>query len=468
MISTSTTSARPRAAWISSRTTAWIIAVAFVVMAARLALFLNRYTVNIIYWDQWDFLNGLFDGADAWTLFRWQHGPQRQGIGNLILAVLYPVTGWNGRADAAASAVALCLAAVGALWLVKRVCGSLRPWDGVVPLIFLTTTNAETYVIAPNIAHGPLSALLLTGYALALTISSHGARCVALVILNFLCVSTGFTWLLGLATPVMLLLLACGPQLTARERTMYAASIAASLASFALFLDGFVPQTATDCFQFPHVRPWEYVPYAGFVFARPFGLHAGGDTTRLLQGTGAFIAMAGFVGYAAFRLIRVRGDSVFWAVITSLSGFALLFASATAVGRVCLGLDSANASRYIPYMMPSLLAAYLVIRSSASWLIRSSASWSPVAYVLLPVFLVACIAKERDKLSANEATDYLKYKQRWSECYLSMHDIYACDAWAGHPVYPWPEATRLQQKLDWLEARRYSLFQNSDRTSDSR
>ena len=241
---------------------------------------------------------------------------------------------------------------------------------------------------------------------------------------------------------------------------MYAASIAASLASFALFLYGFVPQSATDCFQFPYVRPWDYVPYAGFVLARPFGLEAGEDTTRLLQGTGAFFAMAGFVGYAAFRLIRVRGDSVFWAVITSLSGFALLFASASAVGRVCLGFDSANASRYIPYMMPSLLAVYLVIRSSASK--------SPVAYALLPVFLVACIAKEGDKLSANEAADYLKYKQRWSDCYRAMHDIDACDAWAGHPVYPQPEATRLQQKLDWLEARRYSLFQNSDAASDSR
>jgi hypothetical protein len=460
MISTSTTSARPRAAWMSSRVTAWIIAAAFVVMAVRLALFINRYTVNLVYWDQWDFLGGLFDGADTWTLFRMQHGPQRQGIGNLILAVLYPATGWNGRADAAASAVALSLAGVAALWLVKRLCGSLRPWDVVVPLIFLTTTSAETYVVAPNIAHGPLSALLLTGYALSLTIPSHGTRCVALLILNFLCVSTGFTWLLGLATPVLLLVLACGAQLTGRERTMYAASIAASLASFAMFVYGLVPGAATDCFQFPHVRPWEYLPYAGFVLARPFSLDAGEDTTRLLQGTGAFVAMAGFVGYAALRLIRVRGDSVFWAVITSLAGFALLFASATAVGRVCLGFDSANASRYIPYMLPGLLAVYLVIRSSASM--------SPVAYALLPVFLVACIAKEGDRRSANEAVDYLKYKQRWSACYLSKHDIGACDAEAGHQVYPAPAATRLQQKLDWLEARRYSLFQDIDRTSDPR
>jgi hypothetical protein len=460
MITAATTPARPRVAWTSPRTTAWIIAAAFVALAVRLAVFLDRYTVNILYWDQWDFLSGLFDGASPWALFRWQHGPQRQGVGNLIIAVLYPATGWNGRADAAASGVALLLAGLAALWLVKRVCGSLRPWDVVVPLIFLTTTSAETYVVAPNIAHGPLSALLLIGYALALTIPSHGARCVALVVVNFMCVNTGFTWLLGVATPALLLLLACAPQLTIRERSMYGASIVASLASLGLFLYGFLPQSATDCFQFPYVRPWEYVPYAGFVLSRPFGLMADAKTTPLLLATGAFVAMSAFVGYAAFRLFRSRGSSVFWAVITSLSGFVLVFASSSAVGRICLGFDSANASRYIPYVLPGLMALYLVIRKYAPK--------SPVAYALLPVCLIACISKEGNRRSAAEAADYFKYKQRWSECYLSMHDIDACDAWAGHPVYPKPEATRLQQKLDWLEARGYSLFQETARSSVSR
>src|SRR4030095_16264167 len=101
MIGTATTPAHASAAWIRSRITVWIIAAAFVVMAVRLALYLNRYAVNLVYWDQWDFLSGLFDGADTWTLFRWQHGPQRQGIGNLIIAVLYTATGWNGRVDGA-------------------------------------------------------------------------------------------------------------------------------------------------------------------------------------------------------------------------------------------------------------------------------------------------------------------------------------------------------------------------------
>jgi hypothetical protein len=456
MISAATTTpAGSRDTWFSTRLTAWIIAGAFLAMGARLALFLDHYTVNIIYWDQWDFLSGLFDGASTWELFRWQHGPQRQGLGNLILAVLYPATGWNGRADAAASAVALLLAALAAVWLVKRLFGSLRPWDAIVPLIFLTTSSAETYVVAPNIAHGPLSALLLIGYALAITIRAHGSRCVALVALNFLCVNTGFTLLLGALTPLLLLLLGAAPQLTRRVRAMYAGSIAASLGTLAFFFYGFVPHSATNCFEFPYARPWEYVPYAGLVLARPFGVHAGTESFRLLAGTGAFIAMSAFAAYAGVRLIRSRGDSMFWAVIVALAGFALVFASATAVGRICLGIDSANASRYIPYILPGLLAVYLAIR-------RSSAH-SPIAYALLPVFVVACVAKERDKLSANEASDYLKYKQRWSACYLAMHDIDACDAWAGHPVYPTPASTRLQQKLDWLEARRYSLFQNSRR-----
>ena len=444
--------------WIRSRATPWIISAAFVLMAARLAVFVNSYTVNIVYWDQWDFLQGLFDGADAWTLFRWQHGPHRQGLGNLILAVLYPATGWNGRADAAASAVVLLLAAVAALWLVKRVCGRLHPWDSVVPLIFLTTSCAETYVVAPNLAHGPLPALLMVGYGLALTVKSHAIRCLTLVTLNFFAVNTGFTNFLGVITPVLLLVMASAPVVTSRERAVYFVGIALCAATLALFLHGLVPHSATDCFQFPHVRPWEYLPYMGFVVARPFGFRAVETPVYLIAASAAAVILAGLVAYTTVRLVRTRGDAVLWTVTSSLTGFALLFAAASAVGRVCLGLGSANASRYIPYMLPGMLAMYLVVRTHAN---RSHA-----ALTLLLVFVVACVAKELPDVSEFEGGVYLRYKQRWRACYLATHDIGACDAFAGHAVYPNPEATHLQQKLDWLEARRYSLFRGLDRPGD--
>jgi hypothetical protein len=445
---------------ISSRTTTWAIAAAFALLAGRLAQFLDHYTVNLLYWDQWDFLQGLFDGADTWTLFRWQHGPQRQGLGNLIISIIYPASDWNGRVDAAASAVAMGVAALTALWLIKRIFGRLRAWDIVVPLLFLTTTNAETYVIAPNLAHGPLSALLLVAYALALTVTSHLLRCVTLVGLNFLAVNTGFTLLMGGITPLLLLLLACAPHVTPRDRAIYGVGIGASLGTLAFFLHGYVHNPATDCFQFPDARPWAYVPYVGFVLGRPFGLVAGETTAQLLVGSGIALALAGFVMYSTFRLVRAQGDSRLWIVTSTLASFALLFASSSAVGRLCLGFGSASATRYIPYVLPGILALYLVLRSASTS--------SPVASALLPVILVACVVKEADEVSANEAETYLRYKQRWKACYVSMHDIEACDAWAGHPVYPRPRATNLQQKLDWLEARDLNLFRDDARRSGTR
>lgn len=439
-----------RRGWVNARWTPWIVGSAFVLLALRLAAFVNRYAVDIIYWDQWDFLQGLFDGADAWTLFRWQHGPQRQGIGNLIHAALYSATGWNTRADTAASVAMLLLAAAAALWLVKRVCGSLSPWDLAVPLIFLTTSSVETHLVVPNLAHGPVPALLLVGYGLALTVPSHATRSVLLVIINFFAVNTGFTVLLGVITPAILLVQAYASPLTVRERAVSASGIAACVGTLALFFHGLVPYSAAECFQFPHVRPWEYVPYTGFVLARPFGFEAGNGAVRLLFGTVMAIAMTGFVAYAVFRFIRMKGTSVLWGVTSSLAGFALLFASATAVGRVCLGLSTANASRYIPYMLPGMLALHLVLRAGRPKL--------RAARLLLPVFLLACIAKELPELSTNEAVAYHRWKVRWRDCYLVLHDIYACDMRAGHQVHPEPQATHLQEKLDWLEERRYSFF----------
>jgi hypothetical protein len=85
----------------------------------------------------------------------------------------------------------MLLTALAGLWVVRRVCGPLRPWDAVVLLLFLTTSSAETYTAATNLAHGPLSAFFLVVLALALTVQSHSVRCALIVAVNFLAVNTG-------------------------------------------------------------------------------------------------------------------------------------------------------------------------------------------------------------------------------------------------------------------------------------
>jgi hypothetical protein len=284
------------------------------------------------------------------------------------------------------------------------------------------------------------------------------------VIVNFFCVNTGFTLLLGAVTPAILLILAAGPHLAVRERAIYAAGLAASLATIALFLHGFVPLPAVDCFQFPALRPWEYLPFAGFILTRPFGMDASAATGRLVIASAGAIAMAMFVAYAVWRFIRARGESVVWGLATALASFSFLFASTTAVGRVCLGFDTANASRYVPYILPGLLAIYLVIRTSTER--------SRLARGLMPVLLLGCVLTEtsRVKNATAEAEAYFTFKSRWRNCYLTRHDISMCDSFAGHAVYPpfQAEATHLQQKLDFLEARGFSLFLDDQRLSSRR
>jgi hypothetical protein len=53
---------------------------------------------------------------------------------------------------------------------------------------------------------------------------------------------------------------------------------------------------------------------------------------------------------------------------------------------------------------------------------------------------------------------YAEGKRRWAACYRQRHDLRGCDLETGFLLYPVPEATRMQEKLDFLEARHLNLF----------
>ncbi|MBJ6764313.1 hypothetical protein JGU66_26350 [Myxococcaceae bacterium JPH2] len=433
------------------RAVATVLAGVFVLLALRLGHFVDRFAVNLVFWDQWDFLQGLFDGSGAWTLFRWQHGPHRQGLAQWIIAGVYRASDWNGRADAACAAVVMLLAGVLALLLVRRAGGPLRVVDAVVPLLFLTTQNAETYAGTPNLAHGALPCLILVSVGCALTLESPVPRAVLLAVLSVLGVSGGFGMALGGIIPAMLGVFALGPGLTVRERVVQLLAAVVSGAGVLLFLHGYTLQPAVECFAFPHPRPLEYLPFGAFVLARPFGVLPGhGAAAGVLAGALGLGVLGAAVG-ATVQVLRSRGGTARTRAVSALAGFAILFAAQSAVGRVCTGLEFAAASRYVPYVVPGLLALYLMLRDT-----RLS---PPVARALPLCFLVLCVAKElRMGPSLDEARAYSSGKRHWRDCYLREHDIARCDRETGFSVYPDPSWTHLQAKLDWLEARGLSFF----------
>jgi hypothetical protein len=53
---------------------------------------------------------------------------------------------------------------------------------------------------------------------------------------------------------------------------------------------------------------------------------------------------------------------------------------------------------------------------------------------------------------------YYGSKMAWHDCYLSQHDIAACNAAVPIPIHPDAQASGLQRKLDYLEQHQLSLF----------
>jgi hypothetical protein len=425
---------------------AFLAVAAFVVLSARLLAYVREYSVDILFWDQWDFLEGLFAETDGWTLFRWQHGPHRQGLGGLVLRAVYALTRWSVRAEVMASASIVIAAAGLALITLWRLTRTPSWTDATVPLLCLTPAMGEIFVGASNPAHGPLPMLLVFGLACAWTLHSPIARALCVSLLGFLGTFTGFGFFVGLVNPVLFAAeLIHAPE--GRTRTSAAFGLGASVLTLVTFFWGWKFFTAAPCFQFPHPRPYEYLTYSGLILGHPLGMNRLGGVRSLLAPTLAVGSLV-LAGWALWRLFKY--DSPVERVITLLIGFTTIFAFNTAVGRVCFGVETAATSRYVPYAVPGWIGVLVIARL---W-VRAPERWMLVATLLVFAATRAFQTRADDRMGR----EFAEGKRRWAECYRARGDIAGCDSATGFRIYPDPSATGLKAKLDFLEARHLNLF----------
>ena len=52
-------------------------------------------------------------------------------------------------------------------------------------------------------------------------------------------------------------------------------------------------------------------------------------------------------------------------------------------------------------------------------------------------------------------------RRAWRECHLARNDVHECDTLTHFQIYPHPEATRLPEKLDFLERNHLNLYTDS-------
>jgi hypothetical protein len=430
-----------RAGWLAA-------AVVIVVLLGRLSVLIHRYGVNVYVWDQWDFLDVLFQPRSLWKMFNWKHGPHRMGIGLPLMAFVEQATRWNAVAIAYLSAVVTAMAAVLAVHLEYRVSRSLGWTDLVIPLLVLNTSQWQVFVAIPNTSHGPLPLLLVIAFCTVLTARPGVARMLGLVALDVLSLYTGFGLWLGVIAPLVFLL---ELRAAGRARRMLAlGALLASLAALGAFFTNY-HFGRSGCAVFSDPQPWRYPAFVAVLFARAVG------ATRL---SGPLIALgapllAGLVWVTVASFIadirRTRDVSTAPRVVWVLGTFTLLFAAATAAGRACHGMRIRVLSHYVPYIVPGLLALYLYCTERAR---RTGKTRALTAAVLLYIGLELW-PRSVDRRGMRY---YHDGKARWVTCYLKHGDPEACQARAGFSIYEDPRSPRLRDKLAFLREHGLGFF----------
>lgn len=426
----------------------------FVVLGGRFLGLISDYSVNIFFSDQWDFNDAtLFQHHSLWQMFTWQHGPHRQGVGALLEWLTEPLFRWNSRTESFLVGGIIAVAGLCALWLKRKLFGSFSHWDAIILLIFFSPLQYETLFVTANLAHGPLPLLLIVLYCLAWTCRHLPLRYGLVLTINFLTIYTGFGLLLG---PLTLVLLSIDYWVNLRHtekgRIYFVGSALLALVSLGSFFIGYKAQPAVDCFS-PHLQsPADYARYAALMFAPFLGVVGIGALPTTLGAVAACALLAALI-LSTRALLRTEGAR--WtrhAAIAILTGYCLLFALGTAYGRLCLGLQYAQSSRYVIYLNLGLLGLYFSLLAISNTIARNT---------LVAAFCLCLLASTvlGEQMRPGMA-GFHDMKQGWKNCYLALGDIGKCNQYGR--VYPWePESTHLREKLEFLKRTQQNLFADS-------
>jgi hypothetical protein len=385
-------------------------------------------------------------------MFDAQHGPHRLGVGALFERMVDPLSGWNSRTESFVVGTVIVAAAICALWLKKRLYGTVSICDLVIPAILFIPGQWATWFNVANFAHGPFPLLLVLLYCVSWTLRRRVVRYSLILFINFLSIYTGFGIFLGVLTPILLLLdyWTHTPQ-NRLPKVYFVSALLLSVASLASFFVGYKFWPASQCFSFQLQSPVSYLAFVALMFANFFGLK---DVALPVQVIGIMIVAAVLVPMTVCIWLLFRQKTTSFAeavrdknlIVACLTAYTLLFCAFTAYGRLCQGLNTALAPRYVIYLEPAVLGVYFFLLT-----VRSA----PARKVLLSGFSIGVIAASFYVDRTGMWTSR-HIKEGWKTCYLQTQNIEKCNEVIGFPIYPNTE--NLEKKLEFLKKRHLNLF----------
>jgi hypothetical protein len=429
------------------------IAVAIAALGTRFFLVIWKYSVNVFFYDQWEYMTPFFRHRPSIReLFFLEPagGPIREGLGLLPDKYLYPLTHWNVRGDAFIVGGSILAAMLLALLLKRKLYGPLSYSDIAIPVIFLTLQQYEAMVGTPNPGYSGLPLLMMMLYCLALLIRNRLLGYSLIFVLNILLIYTGWGFFMGVVT-IGVFLLQCywsWRHLTSVPLAHSLTGLLVAAASFASFFIHYTFFSGVDCLAIPYSQFLQYPQFVSLMFSAfvvPRPLHVSAAMTAL----GAAILLgviAIFVWHIRHLLKGPRQDAhLIGAVLLS---YSLLFSTNAAIGRVCATMKLAYSSRYVTLLIPAFLAIYFYLLSK---------SWHGKRNLVLTLWVVLLLPASVRK-PWEDIRWYSSGKRDWANCYVRMENIHLCDQVANFTADPYPGQPGFQEKLDYLKLHQLSLF----------
>jgi hypothetical protein len=320
-------------------------------------LYLNRFAVNVPFWDHWAFvslLRALSTKNSEWFLrLLWnQHNEHRLLFPRLVFLLLSKISNWNVVAEIYFSLFLACLSLIGLGLIYKKACrGSL--W-GFIPISWLVFSLGQW----ENILWGWQMQIYLQVLGLILGIYLLSSKTVKSTALAIVCgVIASFSFNSGLVIwPVGLLLLVV---LRAERKCLALWGLAGALVITAYYTDYTAPTShpsLTAVFSNPLIA-------VKFFLANVGSLLGGGDI-NLSMTMGACVIATLFVLLCkkVWTVLRT-GVHVPESDITvgSLVLLSLLISAAITVGRVGFGLHAAIAPRYSTMSLLGIIGIYMLL-----------------------------------------------------------------------------------------------------------
>lgn len=439
----------------SGKLLSWVaVAVVFIGLAWRQHAFVDRYAVNVMYWDQWGIYGPMFEERGWWAGFDYQHGPHRQGAGFLVTRMLAEASDWNSRWDAFGLSWTLIAAAVAGLVLAWR-CGARSTVAlAAVPLLYLNIRQYEQFAGPSNISHGAMPLLLLTLYGLAWFVKTRGVRLALLTGLTFLAIFTGFGFYVGAISLVLFGLE--GVQLARQKDWRGAAqaglALAGVLALWGLFFFNYRGETASTGFTQALGQVGQVLRFVGVMLANSQGVWGAGWVATTI-GLVVFALLVTLSIYQGVQLVRVGVAKAEprRVVIFSLTGFVALYCVSAALGRLGEGIEAARASRYVTLMIPAGLAFCLQLSAMKHpWITRGVFPGYLGFLMVLTLQLRPGDLKQADSFRTTRVV--------WAQTYLDTGDVRKANEKAGQEIFP---GSTMSAQLRYLEEHRLNFCKNA-------